>query len=258
MSVARFTEDRLRTGRYHFSAAEAERRMGGTPVAVRAAIRRMKHKGWLVEPARGFLLIVPPEYRDLGCLPAEQFVPMLMEFWSEPYYVALLSAAEIHGAAHQRPQVFQVMLQQNHRPVTCGHVRVEFCARRDMAAVPVIECNTARGILRIATPEVTALELVGYYERCGGLDNVATILTELAECLDVKALEIAARRCPLAWVQRLGYLLELVGEGRTAASLEPLVHDAVESPLIRSRPRGKVTRNRRWKLMLNATVEADL
>ena len=28
----------------------------------------------------------------------------LMQVWGEPYYVCLLSAAERHGAAHQRPQ----------------------------------------------------------------------------------------------------------------------------------------------------------
>lgn len=113
-------------------------------------------------------------------------------------------------------------------------------------------------VLRIATPEATAVELVGYYDRCGGLDNVATILAELAERLDVSALQIEARRCPLAWTQRLGYLLDLVGEEQVAASLQPMVQSAVEVPLVRSRPRGKAARNHRWKLLLNVTVESDL
>ena len=33
-----------------------------------------------------------------------------MAHLSQPYYVALLSAAAYHGAAHQKPQVFQVMV----------------------------------------------------------------------------------------------------------------------------------------------------
>ena len=33
------------------------------------------------------------------------------------YYSGLLSAAEYHGAAHQRPQAFQVFLAKNRRPI---------------------------------------------------------------------------------------------------------------------------------------------
>jgi len=43
-------------------------------------LSRLAAKGAIASPAREFYLIVPPEYRGLGCLPAEQFVPALMEF----------------------------------------------------------------------------------------------------------------------------------------------------------------------------------
>lgn len=246
-------------GQYHFSLAEAARGIGGSPGAVRAALRRLKRKGLVAEPARGFLVIVPPEFRSLRCLPAEQFVPQLMAYWKEPYYVALLSAAELHGAAHQRPQVFQVMLRRNRRLIACGGVRVEFAARRDMQATPVVERNTPRGTLSVASAEATAFELVGYDERCGGLDNVATVLAELAERLDAVGLAAEAERAPVAWVQRLGYLLELVGAARLAAPLLPLVERVEqEAPLVRSRPRSAARRDRRWRLLLNAQVEPDL
>jgi len=45
-------------------------------------------------PYRGFYVIVSPEYRSLGCRPAEQFIPDLMEYLGEVYYAGLLSAAE--------------------------------------------------------------------------------------------------------------------------------------------------------------------
>lgn len=258
-SAAQFMDDLACRGRYHFSLAEADRSIAGTETAVRASLRRLKHKGLLAEPARGFLVIVPPAYRRLGCLPADQFIPQLMHHWGEPYYVALLSAAEVHGAAHQRPQVFQVMLERNRRPIACGDVRVEFVARHDMGDTPVIERNTLRGVVRVATPEATAFELVGYYDRCGGLDNVATTLTELAECMDSRALEAEAKRAPIAWVQRLGYLLELVGMEGLAVPLRPFVdHIVDESPLIRSVPSRGAPRDRAWKLVLNASVEPDL
>ncbi len=258
-SAGRYIDDLASRGRYHFSLADAERAIHGSSVAVRAALRRLKQKQRLAEPVRGFFLVVPPEYRRLGCLPAQQFVPQLMEHWKQPYYVALLSAAELHGAAHHRPQVSQVMLQRNRRPVVCGKVQVEFLARRDMKSTPVVERNTPRGVLRVATPEATALELVGYQDRCGGLDNVATILAELAERMGPAALEAEAKRCPIAWVQRLGYLLERVGHGGLAAHLQAIVeHVHDEAGLIRSRPRAGTPRDRRWKLAINVAVEPDL
>jgi len=102
-SAATFIDYMAGRGQYDFSLSKAERSVAGGPIAVRAALRRLKHKGMVAEPARGFLVIVPPEYRRLRCLPAEQFVPHLMQFWKESYYVALLSAAELHGAAHHSP-----------------------------------------------------------------------------------------------------------------------------------------------------------
>jgi predicted transcriptional regulator of viral defense system len=257
-SILDLTEQHLRAGRHHFSIDDVEERLDASHVAVRAAIRRLKRKGHLAEPARGFFVIVPPEYHSLGCLPPEQFVPALLDYWKQPYYVALLSAAQIHGAAHQRPQVFQVMLENAHRPIRCGRVRIQFSVRRDMASSPVVERNTPRGRLRVATPEVTALELVGYYDRCGGLDNVATTVIELAERVDGAKLRREARRVPQAWVQRLGYLLELGGVEHIARVLDRIVGDSAEVPLIRSGPRGHAPRSRRWRLILNSTVEADV
>lgn len=202
---------------------------------------------------------MPPEYRRLGCLPAEQFVPQLMEHLSEIYYVALLSAAEIHGAAHHRPQAFQVMVATNRRPIVCGQVRVQFIARRDLARTPVVEMNTPRGRMRVASPEATALELVGYADQAGGLDNVATVLVDLAEAIDASRLLEAARMCPVAWVQRLGYLLELIEREELASKLvEHLREHAVAvAPLVRSRSTARAPRAKRWKLAVNASVEPD-
>jgi predicted transcriptional regulator of viral defense system len=258
-SAARYIDDLASRGRYHFTLAEADHGIAGSPTAVRAALRRLKEKRVLAEPARGFLTILPPEYRKLGCLPPEQFLPQLLSHWKEPYYVALLSAAELHGAAHQRPQTFQVMLRRNRRPLICGLVRVEFLARKDMSNTPVIERNTPRGTLRVATTEATALELVGYADRCGGLDNVATVVGELAEKVSAQALVAEARRAPVVWVQRLGYLLELIGQEKLAAPLVPLVTAVEEdAPLVRSQSRRGAIRNRRWRLAVNAEVEPDL
>ena len=258
-SAAAFLADLAASGRYHFTTREAVSRLGGSEPAVRASLRRLKARGEVAAPYRGFHVIVPPEYRRLGCLPPEQFVPQLMEHLGEPYYVALLSAAELHGAAHHRPQALQVMVEVNRRPIACGSSRVEFVARRDLRRTPTLQVNTPRGTLRVASREATALELVGYADRCGGLDNVAAVLEELAEEIDSEELRETAGLCPVVWVQRLGYLLDVVDHRALADTLVETVRTraVVVAPLVRSASRAGAERVSRWRVAVNASVERD-
>ncbi len=257
--MAAFIDALASGGRYQFATEEAHKALRVSLPAVRAALRRIQRRGEIAAPFRGFHVIVPPEYRNLGCLPPEQFVPQLMDHLGERYYVALLSAAELHGAAHHRPQSFQVMIAKNRRPLACGKVRVEFAARQDLASTPVVEKNTPRGRMRVSSPEATALEIVGYADHCGGLDNVAGVLAELADQLDSGTLAKAARLCPIAWTQRLGYLLDLIEQRTLADALMPHVyeHASVVAPLVRAKPAGRAPRDQRWKLAVNASVEPD-
>lgn len=259
MRARDYIQDLASRGRYHFTSTDALEAMGGQPAAVRAQLRRLKQQGLLAEPARSFHVIVPPEYRRLGCLPAEQFIDQLMSVWSEPYYVALLSAAERHGAAHQRPQACQVMVRKSRAALACGQVRVVFSARGDLEKMPVTQVNTPRGVLRYSAPEVTALELVGYPDHAGGLSNVATVLSELAEVLNAGKLLAAASLSPVSWSQRLGYLLEVVGHGTLAGALAPYVHEHARSftPLRRAASTSGASRDRSWMLIVNSEVEAD-
>ncbi len=90
-------------GRYCFTTSEMRSALGVSAAATRQALSRLERKREIASPARGFYVILPPEYRRLGCLPADQFVPALMEHLKQEYYAALLSAAQYHGAAHHRP-----------------------------------------------------------------------------------------------------------------------------------------------------------
>lgn len=247
-------------GRYIFSTAEVVRGLGVSDVAARAALRRLKAKGEIATPYRGIHLLLPPEYEALGCLPAEQFVPQLMERLSVVYYAGLLTAARYHGAAHQQPQQYQVVVPKNRPSIRCGRVAVDFVARRNAAEMPTGQVNTPRGYLRVSSPEATAFDLVGYPERCGGLDNVATVLAELAEKLDAQRLAELGPLSPIPWAQRLGYLLERAGQESRADSLAAFVavRATETASLIPGGERGDAPRNERWKLRINTDVEPDL
>jgi predicted transcriptional regulator of viral defense system len=229
-------------------------------VAARAAIRRVRDKGRIATPFKGFHVIVPPEYRCLGCLPADQFIPDLMEHLGLTCYVGLLSAAALHGAAHQAPMVFHVVVADNRPEILCGRVRVEFIARRNVSEVTVERRNTPRGFLTLSTAEATAFDLVGYADRAGGLSNVATVLSELAEVLRAERILMEAEHSPVPWAQRLGFLLDLVGFGELTGPLaEHIAGTAREYVPLRIRwPASGARLVPRWKILLNEDVEPDL
>ncbi|NOY90243.1 MAG: hypothetical protein GXP55_03460 [Deltaproteobacteria bacterium] len=259
MRASEYIRNLAANGTYHFTTGDAIEAIEGNAPAVRAQLRRLKRQLLIAEPVRSFHVIVPPEYRRLGCPPAEHFIDELARVWDEPYYVCLLSAAERHGAAHQRPQATQVMVRKNRKNIDCGMVRIEFVARGDLDRMPVTGVNTPRGVLRYSTPEVTALELVGYPGHAGGLNNVATVLAELAEEMAGDELLDVAKLCPVSWSQRLGYLLELVGQDAMAAALHPFVTNNARSytPLRRAADVAGGERDPRWKLIVNVEVEPD-
>ncbi len=259
-NARQFLENLAAAGRYLFGSAEARSALGLSAVATTMAVNRLAKQGAIASPARGFYVIVPPEYRALGCLPAEQFIPALMKSLGLRYYAGLLTAAQYHGAAHQRPQEFQVFLDQRRRRVACGQVRVAFMVRKRLREVPVQQFNTPRGSLQVSTPEATAFDLVGYQHHAGGLDQVATVLSELAERIDPKKLLAAAETAPLPWAQRLGYLLVRAGAGEKAAPLKTYVRDRAHesTSLLPKAPRGKAVRDEDWKLFVNVQVQVDL
>jgi predicted transcriptional regulator of viral defense system len=259
MTAKSFITHMMAQGRYCFRTDEAAQALDSNPIAVRAALRRLREKGDLAMPYKGFYVIVEPEYRVIGCLPASHFIPSLMEHLGEPYYAGVLSAAEFHGAAHQRPQVFQVVTVKNRPGVLCGKVRVEFIARKNMEKVPVSDYKTPRGYLKVSTPEATAFDVVGYPRHAAGLDNAATVLAELAEKIDSRKLVQVAGLSPIAWSQRLGYLLELAGGEKMAKALAEYVaeRNAGLTLLDPAMPKGNGDYSRRWRVVVNATVDAE-
>ena len=247
-------------GRSSFSYKDIEKQINLSSMAIKAALRRLQKKGEIAMPYRGFYVIVPPEYRTLECLPAEQFIPDLMNYLGEIYYVGLLSAAEYHGAAHQRSQIFQVVVAKSRRSIKCGKIRVDFIFRKNAAKIPTQNRNTPAGIIKISTPEGTALDLIGYTKHCGGINNVATVLAELAEKIDSKRLVVAAKLSPIAWMQRLGYLLNLTVKGDKTEGIAAYVKHKlpVRIRLIPSNNIKGAKMDTRWRVLINAKVEADI
>ncbi len=254
-----FIEALAARGQHHFTTGAAREALGVSEDAVKLALNRLRKQGLIARPSRGFYVIIPPEYKTLGCLPADQFVPALMAHVGQRYYAGLLSAAQYYGAAHHRPQQYQVMVEKPRRAIKCGRVQVGFHVRKQLADIPVRSFNTPRGTVKVSTPEATAFDLVGYVKQSGGFDQITTVLAELAEEIDPDALRALAPQIPISWVQRLGYLLELAEAPDTADALADYVaENASDFVALRSDGPETGARHGPWKLLINTTVEPEL
>ena len=183
-ALAKYADSLQGKGRYSFRREEALDALGVSDEALQTAARRLTAKKRLVSPRRGFYVIVPLEYRSAGAPPPDWFIDELMKFQERPYYVGLLSAAALHGAAHQQPQEFQVVSDAPLRPTKAGRARLRFFTKRHFEPTPTLQMKTETGSMRVSTPEATALDLVRYASSAGHLANVATVLAELAEKID--------------------------------------------------------------------------
>jgi len=257
-----YIEDLRSRGRCSFTTDEVVEQLDKTRTAANAFVRRLREKGRVATPVRGFHVVVPPEYRRLRCLPPREFVPFLMEYLERGYYVGLLSAAAMHGAAHQQPQTFQTMVDEIRRMVECGRVRIEFHERSGLSEVPTELVNTDYSQIPISTPEATAVDLVGFAGQIGGLDRVATVFVELAEKLDAERLaEVGSNVAPDAWLQRLGYLLDALGfADRTGPLAEFIDGNVQEVTPLRSGRRGRTgkPRDEKWRVAVNHQLDPDI
>ncbi|MCL2467866.1 MAG: type IV toxin-antitoxin system AbiEi family antitoxin [Micrococcales bacterium] len=253
----------LSHGRPVVTLSEAAGILGVDVGQASAALVRLRRANQMFSPARGLYIAVPPEHRMWGAIPAMDFIDPMMRALGREYYVGLLSAAELHGAAHQRPQVFQVMADGRVDNRDFGRVRVRFYRLAGAGRRPVELRNTRTGQARVATAPVVALDLASRPRDGGGLSNVATVVVELARAgtIPASSLLAVAPLYPLAPLQRVGWLLDRFGE--RAVDTEPLARAVTaRSPrsdtlLLPGGPR-RGHRDQRWGLVENEDVEPDL
>lgn len=255
-SIRSFIDALQASGRYSFTREEAQRYLQASPIALKNALRRLSQAGRIVSPRRGFNIIVPLEYRAAGSLPPAWFVRDLMAYLKRPYYVGLLSAAALHGAAHQAPQELQVVTDRSLRPIEVGRNRIRFIKKADIASTPTVGIKAPTGEIRVSTSEATALDLVRYQDHAGHLANILIVLRELAERLNARALVRAAQSEPdLPTAQRLGYLLDWIRRSDLTEGLAGWVASRAPraTPLRPGRPITRAPQDSRWRVALNET-----
>ena len=248
-------------GRYSFTRSEAMAALGLKRKAFNRVAARLSAANRVARIRGEFYVVVPLEHAAVGVVPADWFIADLMKHLGYPFYVGILSAAQYHGAAHQRPQAYQVVTDRPIRPIECRGAGVRFFVKRDPEKTAVQQVKGVTGYIPVSTPEATATDLVVYARQAGGLDRVLTVLQELAEHLDAKRLVQAAEaNGQLAAAQRLGCLLDRAGYVGKATPLARWLKARKPLPakLEPSRPLRGSQRDPRWNLWINTQLEGDL
>lgn len=249
-------------GRYTFSWSELEKVFEHSDLALKKSLHRLVRKGSLLVLQKGFYIIVPPEYSAKGTLPPLLFIDDYMSFLHRPYYVGLLNAAAMHGAAHQQPQEFYVVISKPaRRPINKKGNRLNFIVKNRLPSIGIEPKKTDSGIVKVSGPELTAYDLMYYIDRVGGYDRCLTILEEMAEKLNPEILySLAVEKSLLAPWQRLGFILE---NELTKLEAADAIYQAVMEcslyriPLIPKKEKLTFSSANRWKIIDNRILEHE-
>lgn len=220
-ALSSYVARQLAQGRIVFTREEAAEELGISRGAFLDAAERLQKRKSLISPRHGFYVIVAPQFASWEAPPPSWYLDALMRHENEPYYVGLLKAAELHGASHQAVMEFQVITAKRLPKIRAGRSRIVFYFRKDMEAVAsgYEDRKTDTGTMKISSPALTALDLVRYPQATAGLDNVATVLADLVLKIDADQLAALSSAFEKPVVQRLGYLLQWLGQDEL---VEPL------------------------------------
>jgi predicted transcriptional regulator of viral defense system len=267
-TLSSYAASLLAAGRSVFSQKEAERELGISHGALLDAAERLQSRHQLFSPRRGFYVIVPPQYLSWGAPPPSWYIDDLMRHEKRPYYVGLLKAAELHGATHQAVMEFQVVTDKQLPRIRAGRSIIAFYYRKEMAAVVdgIKDTKTDTGSMKISSVELTALDLLRYQRAAGGIDNIVTVLNDLASGIDPEKLATLSRTTERPVVQRLGHLLTRLGHAdRTHAMFDILSQSGTitwtelspkeaADPALSSQVN---ERDERWRVVIRRLPEVD-
>jgi hypothetical protein len=180
----------------------------------------------------------------------------------------LLKAAELHGATHQAVVEFQVITNKRLPQLRIGRSNITFYYRKDLGPITagIVDRKTDTGHMKLSSPELTALDLLRYPHAGGGLDNIATVITDLSEHMNAGRLVTLAAGYERSVSQRLGYLLDRFGHNEGTGALHRMLTKKSALPWVELEPPlakdidlapEPLERNDRWHIIVRRLPERD-
>jgi len=263
--ISDWVNQQLSMGKYSFTLAYLHDEMPDkSDNSIKLALRRLVDKNKIISVYKGFYIILPPTYFNMGFLPPIMFLDDLMEYLGRQYYISLLSAAALHGAAHQQPQThFVCTTLPSMRNTNKKGAQIKYVSKRDFSESHIIQKKTESGYVNLSDPILTCLDLINYQKTIGGFNRAATVINELSE--EISEDEITSdilNLTPCANIQRLGYLWEYeceqVGLSNALFKIMKELPRSLKSyKLNPSMDLQKQKIKNRWKININTKIEID-
>ena len=265
--IGYWIEDLPKKGKIVFSKEEVVRQFSDmSPNNIRNALYRLGKRKKIQSVWRDFFVVIIPEYGLKGIAPPIEYIDQLMKYLHEKYYIALLSAAKFHGASHQAPMEFFIMTNSRVlRSKQKEDVKINFVTKKYLPTQYITQFITNSGYVNVSCPELTAFDLVIYEKNVGGINRVATVLSELAEVMNFENItEEFLSSLNIAIIQRLGYLLDLLNFENLSENLFQKSKNANikfrKYPLSVLSEKKKLSDfqvNDKWKIIINEEIDID-
>jgi len=231
--------------------------------AIIQSLSRLSQRGRVVPVYKGFYLIVPAEYAAMEILPPILFIDYLMEYIGKPYYIGLLSAAALYGAAHQQAQEFFILTTTKQLATQKKGIKINYIIKKQIPTQFVENRKTETGYVKVSSPEMTAFDLVYYNNRIGGISRASTVLNELAESMQPdKIKRELVQSFSVPTIQRLGYILEYaLKEEQLADKLWKVSKDLnlhfYRQPISTGKKTAGHKTDPKWRIIINTEIEID-
>jgi len=267
-SVRGWIEDLPKRGRIVFCFDDLKKQF---PIisneAIRLSVHRLKKKGRVCSVWREHFVAVPDEYALGGFVPPVEYIDKLMNSLGHKYYVGLLSAAALYGSSHHQPQSFMVVVNSNNiKSKKDKNISLRFISKSQIHEGNLIRKNASYGEVMVSNPIMTALDLINYENRIGGLERAAEVIAGLADELNISDSQSELwASLPMPVIQRFGYILEsLLGYNelgdalyRKTKCIGIVFRKSCLDPKLKHIVNDESAYDSKWKIIINTDLELD-
>ena len=162
------------------------------------------------------------------------YIETLMQHLKREYYVALLSAVEVHLSPKEALQANEITVITSLPPLRDsfrGQGKIRYFVKKDIKNLreigvkrKTLPFSIKERTLRVASLELTAVDLLLYEKEIGGIQKAVEVIQRIKKHLSWQELpKEVIFSTPVSIFQRLGYILSFIKEEELAEGLKERV-----------------------------------
>ena len=188
----------------------------------RKLLHQLEKKRWLDR-------LVPGKYQFIPASRGAQAVPdmnplLVGSALVEPYYYSYATANHFYGFTTQTPAIVYIAVTKARRPAEIRGVEYRFVSLNPSKFFGYQKTRVYTAEVFMAEPEKAVVDSLDKMNYAGGIAEVARVIQVARRQVDLgKLADYALRMGSHALVQRLGYLLETLGEPPPAKVTDKLL-----------------------------------